>query len=295
MNLYHLRYFLKLSELEHYTKAAESLNITQPSLSHAITSLETELGVKLFEKNGRNIQLTQNGHIYAQHIEEALDRIDKANQEMELLSKGAGHIRIGLLRTLSQRIIPSFTRSFINHHQNKEISFDFQTDTGMSKDIIDSLHRRKIDIAFCSKVENTPKVTYVPVAEQEFVLIVPQNHELTRRKNLKLVHTLDYPQIWFSEKSGLRPAIEHIFKPTKGSPTIDYEVEEDETVAGLVSEGFGIAIIPNLPILNLLDVEIIHLSDLKSKRIFYMAYLTDAYRNPVIQDFIDYIKELPLM
>ena len=53
MNLYHLRYFATLAHLEHYTKAAEILSITQPSLSHAIASLEKELGVKLFEKEGR--------------------------------------------------------------------------------------------------------------------------------------------------------------------------------------------------------------------------------------------------
>ena len=55
MNLYHLRYFVTLAHLEHYTKAAELLSITQPSLSHAISSLESELGEKLFEKEGRNI------------------------------------------------------------------------------------------------------------------------------------------------------------------------------------------------------------------------------------------------
>ena len=57
MNLYHLRYFATLAHLEHYTKAAEILAITQPSLSHAIASLEKELGVKLFEKEGRNVHL----------------------------------------------------------------------------------------------------------------------------------------------------------------------------------------------------------------------------------------------
>lgn len=57
MNLYHLRYFVTLAHMEHYTRAADLLAITQPSLSHAISSLESELGVKLFKKNGRNVTL----------------------------------------------------------------------------------------------------------------------------------------------------------------------------------------------------------------------------------------------
>ena len=61
MNLYHLRYFVTLAKLEHYTKAAEELAITQPSLSHAMSTFEKELGTYLFEKDGRNINLSKFG------------------------------------------------------------------------------------------------------------------------------------------------------------------------------------------------------------------------------------------
>ena len=64
MNLNQLYYFSKLAEVEHYTKAAEALDISQPSLSHAIGSLEKELGTKLFEKQGRNVALTKYGRIF---------------------------------------------------------------------------------------------------------------------------------------------------------------------------------------------------------------------------------------
>ena len=70
MNLYHLRYFVTLAHLEHYTKAADVLAIPQPSLSHAISSLEEELGVKLFEKNGRNVSLTKYGKSFLEDVEQ---------------------------------------------------------------------------------------------------------------------------------------------------------------------------------------------------------------------------------
>lgn len=73
MNLYHLRYFVTLAHLEHYTKAAENLSITQPSLSHAISLLESELGVSLFEKEGRNIVLTKYGKIFLKDVEKSLE------------------------------------------------------------------------------------------------------------------------------------------------------------------------------------------------------------------------------
>lgn len=76
MNLYHLRYFVTLARMEHYTRAADLLAITQPSLSHAISSLESELGVKLFKKNGRNVTLTKYGKSFLTDAEDVLQKLD---------------------------------------------------------------------------------------------------------------------------------------------------------------------------------------------------------------------------
>lgn len=85
MNLYHLRYFVTLAHLEHYTKAAENLSITQPSLSHAISLLENELGVALFEKEGRNIVLTKYGKIFLKDVEKSLEILDSSVKSLKKL------------------------------------------------------------------------------------------------------------------------------------------------------------------------------------------------------------------
>ena len=75
MNLSHLQYFRELAQVQHYTKAAHNLFISQPTLSHSIASLEDELGVKLFEKNGRTVKLTDDGALFAQYVERSLDAL----------------------------------------------------------------------------------------------------------------------------------------------------------------------------------------------------------------------------
>ena len=100
MNLYHLRYFVTLAEIEHYTKAAEILSITQPSLSHAITNLEEELGIKLFEKEGRNVVLTKDGKDFLYDVKNSLDILDRSVKKMEMLSKGNGVVNIAFLRIM---------------------------------------------------------------------------------------------------------------------------------------------------------------------------------------------------
>ena len=107
MNLYQLRYFLELAEKRQYTKAARQLNITQPSLSYAISQLENELGVKLFEKDGRTISLTDCGRDLAGCASESLAILDKGIANLKRKAAGAGKIRLGFLRTLIiSRILP---------------------------------------------------------------------------------------------------------------------------------------------------------------------------------------------
>ena len=95
MNLYHLRYFVTLAHMEHYTRAADLLAITQPSLSHAISSLESELGVKLFKKNGRNVTLTKYGKSFLTDAEDILQKLDSSVGNLQLAGKGEGRIDIG--------------------------------------------------------------------------------------------------------------------------------------------------------------------------------------------------------
>ena len=77
MNLSQLYYFRKLAELQHYTKAAKELFITQPTLSGSISSLEQELGVSLFQKAGRNVELTKYGAEFLKYVNASLEQLDK--------------------------------------------------------------------------------------------------------------------------------------------------------------------------------------------------------------------------
>ena len=86
MNLNHLQYFVKLAYLEHYTKAAKDLSITQPSLSHAISSLEEELGTKLFEKQGRNVSLTKYGKTFLKYVEKSLEYLQEGVDKTKALT-----------------------------------------------------------------------------------------------------------------------------------------------------------------------------------------------------------------
>lgn len=289
MNLYHLRYFVTLANIEHYTKAAEILNITQPSLTYAITTLEEELGVKLFEKEGRNVVLNKYGESFLKDVEHALDMLDSSVQKLQLVGKGEGQIDIVMLRTLSVHAVPSFTRGFIESNPEKNIKFKFYNSTGFTQDMIQELKERKYDIAFCSLMKSEPSVEFAPILKQKFVVIVSKNHPLAIENEIDLVETLSYPQILFSKRSGIRPAIDELFEKCGGEPIVTNTVEEDDSIAGLVSANFGIAVVPETEILHQLPLKIINIKSPTADRVFYMATLKDVYEPPVIKEFKEYV------
>ncbi len=291
MNLYHLRYFVTLAHLEHYTKAAEQLSITQPSLSHAIASLEKELHVRLFEKEGRNVALTKWGIAFLKDAEEVLTLLDHSVESLQMTGSGNGTIDLAFVRTLGTSLVPALMRSFLDVNEGKQINFKLHNAGGLSATIIEGLKSRKYDVAFCSKYKDDPLIDFVPLASQELVLVVPEDHPLSGKDTITLKETLPYPQVLFDHRSGLRDIIDNLFAEIGKYPEALMEVEEDQVIAGLVSQGFGIAIVPYMHILESLDVKIIRISDPKPNRLFYMATLKGTYMAPLVTSFIEFVKD----
>lgn len=288
MNLYHLRYFVTLAKMQHYTKAAEHLCITQPSLSHAISALEKELSVKLFEKEGRNVVLTKCGMEFLGEVERSLQILDKSVDHIKAAGNGEGRLDIALLRTLGTNLVPELIRGFVSEYPYKNINFHFYN--GLTADILDGLKAQKYDIAFCSRADNEPLIDFIPIARQDLVVIVPKCHPLSDRDTICLSETLAYPQILFSKRSGLRAVIDKLFETCGQMPQTVFEIEEDQTIAGFVANGFGIAVVPNMPILNNMPIHVIHITEPSWERYFYMAVLKSRYHVPLVENFKRYVE-----
>lgn len=287
MNLYHLRYFSALAEVQHYTKAAEQLCITQPSLSYAISQLEEELQVPLFEKKGRQIVLSKHGQLFLSHVNKALHILDEGIHEMEMASKGEGRIEIGFLRTLGVDYIPHLTASFLKENREKSIQFGFHS--GITSVLLKGLKEGIYDIVFCTKIEQEKSVEFIPVSKEDLVLIVPADHPLACRHTIDLNETLPYPQVFFAKECGMRTVVDDLFEKIDGRPIIAYETEEDQVIAGLVAQNFGIAVVPYMDMLYRLNVKIIQISSPVWERGLYMATLKDKYMSPVLQAFKDFV------
>lgn len=287
MNLNHLSYFRVLAKLEHYTQAAEELSITQPSLSHAMSLLEKELGTYLFEKQGRNIKLTKYGKIFYEYVDRALSELEKGERKIrELTNVSTGTIELGYIYTLGPTFVPGLIKNFIKEESNKEIKFLFGQ--GTTKMLIEGLKAEKFDIVFCSKIENEPDIDFIPISNEELVVIVANEHPLAKKEEIDLKEIDNYPFIGFSEKSGIRGLINDLFKEVNINPNVVCEVEEDNAVAGLVEINYGVAIVPKISSLKYYNVKVLPIINPKHERYIYLATLKNRYITPSVGLFKKY-------
>lgn len=290
MNLNQLYYFQKIAKLQHYHQAARELNISQPSLSRSISNLEEELGVSLFQKNGRNIELTKYGRIFLEHVNRILEEINIAENKMKSLAGSrSGHIDIGYVFPLAKTYIPRMVRNFLNQEQNHEITFSLSQE--ITSELIIDLKEEKYDIIFGSYVPDEPKIEFIPVVNQEMVIITPPEHPLKHKSFLVLEDLLSYPVIGYDRTSGLGQYTHSIYRQNHMEPSIAFETSDENAIASLVAEDFGIGFVAHVESLREYDIEILHLTNMKPYHTVYMAYLKDKPMIPAVHKFIDFVKK----
>ena len=287
MNLDYLRYFVKLAQVGHYTRASEQLNISQPSLSHAVRQLEEELGVPLFERQGRNTQLTQFGEEFLDCAARTLATLDEGVISLRRKAKGEGLIRLGFLRVLGTDYVPRLAARFLAARPDRQIQFTFHS--GRTQELLEGLADRRYDLVFCSRPAPELGLAAVPVRAQELVLIVPPGHPLAGRAGVSLAEAAPYPMVCFSRDSGLRAVVDELFDALGVCPQVAWETEEDQVVAGLVAQGFGIAVVPEMDVLHQLDLVALPITAPPYRRDFFLVHDDRLYLSPAARHFRQFV------
>ena len=293
MNLNQLYYFRTVARLQHFTKAAEELNISQPSLSYAISSMEEELQAYLFEKQGRNVNLTKYGKVFLEYVERSLEELEFGIKYLKkLTSSTEGFVDIAYVYPLAPRYIPKMVRRFLDVEGNEGISFAFFE--GITSTLIEGLKSQKYDVVFGSKMEKELDIEYIPVIDQELKVIVPSGHPLEKRKSVDLKELEEYPLIVYNKVTGLGQLTDKIFSEHMIVPHSVSSADTEQALYGLVEQGFGIALAVDIPEMKNYKIKAVKIKGDATKRHIYMAHLKNQYLSPSVLKFISYVKEHPM-
>lgn len=236
-----IKYFLAINKYKSFSLAAQELCISQSSLSKQIKALEHELNTLLFNRTTRSINLTDAGREFLVHSKVIIKEYDNAINSMKKYSISTHHsIKIGTLPVISQYGIISSIASF------KSLYPDINIDVieGERVDIIDMLDKGDIDFAFIRDFHIDKNIFKVnTLISDELVVVTSKDHSFSNKKYINLEDTVNEKFITLCSKSGFDKFCIEECEKHGFTPNIIYSINKIETILGLASENFGIALL----------------------------------------------------
>lgn len=290
MTLLQLTYFCEVVKTMNFNETARYLNISQPTLSKSIATLEKELGVMLFERKGRHVELTHMGELYYQEVSIALDQIYNITEKVQELSASPQDcIHIAHNPPFGQGAIPKMIGNFLRIDRNNNSTITMNS--ARSSKIEEGLISGKYDVAFCTIDTNNPDLEYVPLMTQSLVVITSLDHPFAKAglEEITIKEIKDEIFIDYIKEAGIAPLIER-YKEDNHVRTKSFCTAQDErSIASLVMSGLGVAIVAQVPELKEFEVKQMKLVRPECNRIVYMVYHRRHYKTPAMKRFIRYI------
>ncbi|GHF36583.1 LysR family transcriptional regulator [Streptomyces morookaense] len=238
MDLLSLRYFQAVARHEHISRAADELRVAQPSVSRTIARLETELGVPLFDRQGRRIRLNRYGTAFLRRVDRALAELDDARRELaDAAGPELGSVAVGAETMLT---LAGLLAAFRERHPGVTVRL-FQSH---AQEMERRLRDREVDFCVASQPLAGPSLTSLELLREEVLLAVPPGHRLAGRERVGIAELAD--ETFVSTRPGhwQRALLDRLFAEAGLVPAITCEGIEPGATQELVSAGLGIGLIP---------------------------------------------------
>lgn len=223
------------------TDAARQLGVPQPTVSRTLARLSRELGADLTVADGRGIRMTAEGALLAERGEHALAGLRAALDEIRAgRDAGSGRVALGFLHSMGPSAVPALLRGYRQAHPG--VSITLMQDS--AENVVDALTEGRVDLALASPVASRPTLRTRALARQPLVALVPDDHRLAPRRRIAVAELAGERLITMRPGYGVRTLTDTLLRTAGVAARYVLESDEMTTVAGLVSAGLGVAILP---------------------------------------------------
>ncbi|QJC50278.1 LysR family transcriptional regulator [Paenibacillus albicereus] len=289
MDLRHLSYLLEIAKQQNMTKAAQTLHLSQPTLSKIVRSVEDELGAPVFDRSGKGLRLTDSGAAAIRQIPAVLRAVQDLHTAMDDVAElKTGTIAIGLPPVIGSvffpRVISPFQREFPN--------VSFQVTEEGAKRIEGLLLSGELDIGVVVGPVNAQSFHAVPFIRQQLALIVHEAHPLAGRRRASIAELADEPFILFSYGFAVRQLVLRACQAAGYEPRILHSSSQWDLMAEMVAAGVGISILPDVICSKITDprIRVIQLDDPVIPWELDVIWPRDNYVPHAVRSFIKFIR-----
>ncbi len=287
MDLLQLSYFRVVARAEHMTKAAEKLSIAQPSLSKTIRRLEKEIGVPLFDRQGRSIQLNQFGKAFLEHVDTMFYELEEGQRKV----RDMAGLEYGEVSLVSASIywLPDPLHRFQALHP----SVRFHLSQCPLSEMPQRLESGACDFCFLSIPLIKPGIQWRALLSEEILLVVPPGHRLAGQETIPLREVAHEAVVIEKVGSGLRDLVDTFCQQAGFTPRIVYEIDEPAALYEFVKAHLGVAFVPALMKKQIHEQALLslRLTNPICQRTFGIAWHEEHYLSEAARTFHQFIME----
>jgi DNA-binding transcriptional LysR family regulator len=237
-----LEAFVQVAAHHSFSRAAEALQLTQPSITARIQALERELGEEMFERSGRGVRLTDAGTVFLPHAERMLQMLREAKEGVEeVRSVAAGRLRLGSALTISTYVLPRILRIFHSRYPG----VDVVVHTGRSEQVLNMLLSDEVQVGLGHSLTH-PDVETVDLYEDEVILVANPDHPFAANGQATMEEVGSQPIILADRGSSYYGLTHGLFRQAGVVPNVVMELDSMEATKRMVEEGLGIALLPKV-------------------------------------------------
>lgn len=238
VELRQLEYFHAICVELHFTRAADKLGITQPTLSHQIKALEDEIGTPLFDRIGKKIALTEAGSVLKSHTAIIFDTLRSAKNQIDELHEGErGTLTIGSLPGELNHLVASLLVKYNKQFPKIRIKIE------ATENVAEKVLNNELDIAITILPLNDDRLETIPLYDEQFFLAVPVDHPLAQEKSIEFMEVQNLPVILFPPDHKCRQLIEATCKTSGFQLNPIIETNTIDSIFNLVKSGAGVSIL----------------------------------------------------
>jgi LysR family transcriptional regulator, cyn operon transcriptional activator len=291
MNLQHLRYLLAVARRGSFTGAASAMNVTQPAISGGIAELESELGVKLFHRHGRRVELTGEGRSLMNYAVRIQDLVEEASHRLTQRGSASGDtFQFGSIDAGAIYLLPDILRDYLA--ANPEVHLSVQV--APSRDLAEDLLMNRSEFAVLTLPYEHPRLETLSLCNDPLILCAGASHPFSTRRSVTMQHVVKEPLILFHSDSVSRRLVDEKFAEAGLAPRVVMAMRSPEAMRKLVEAGVGISFLPSITVRDALksgELREVPVKGVNLSREIGLAWKRGRYFGPAIQGLIQAIVE----
>jgi DNA-binding transcriptional LysR family regulator len=289
VNLKLFNTFLNVAQNESFGKAASVANRSIPAVSMQVRQLEDQLGVALFQRTTRKVELTAQGEKLMISVRKAMAELESGLAQIQQAANvEQGHISFACVPTVASSRLPVILTTFARQYPGITVHVRELP----NQNLVESVRKREVDFAIGPVIDKKSELSFAPILEDEYCAMLPQTYDDKGRSSISLRELSKMPLLRLSSSTAFREHIDNALREQNLSTDIGYEFQQVHTIIAMAESGLGVALLPRVALPAKTALKVVRIIGPVMRRTIAIVTIRGHSLSPAAARLVDLCKKL---